>query len=473
MGIETVLGFGVLSTAVRLVLHGKVREWFLFFASLLAVFWLQPELPIRGLDFWLPLLAVGLAVIGWVLTSLPEERWTRDNASTAATAAVLVILLALTRYTALEGVLSPSQPPPLEWVLAAIGFIAGVNFLFAWRSKSRLGLGLAIGLLILILLVIKTPTWTMQVSIWIRGLVGQGTANAGPLDVRWLGFSYLAFRLIHTLRDRQAGRLPGVNLREYLIYLLFFPSFTAGPIDRLERFQKDLRAAPGPAAADLGEGARRLALGLVKKFILADGLAFMAMNSTNAVLVKGAGWAWVLLYAYTLQIFFDFSGYTDIAIGLGRILGFHLPENFNGPYLKRNLTLFWNSWHITLTAWFRGYFFNPLTRSLRKSRWKLSPVLVLLLVQTSTMVLIGMWHGVSWNFLIWGVWHGAGLFVQNRWSDWVGPRLGTWGERPVQAGLLTAGGWLLTFQYVSLGWVWFALPAPEVSMRFLRVLMGQ
>jgi len=123
----------------------------------------------------------------------------------------------------------------------------------------------------------------------------------------------------------------------------------------------------------------------------------------------------VLLYAYAFQIYFDFSGYTDIAIGLGRLLGIKLPENFNAPYLKPNLTYSGTIGNMTLTQWFRAYFFNPVTRALRSSKRKFSISGIVFITQMGTMVLIGLWHGVTWNFVAWGVWHGLGLFVHNRW----------------------------------------------------------
>ena len=472
MGIAVVLGLSGLSAAARLVFKGKGREWFLYIASLLGVFWLQPPLAVRGLDFWLPLLAIGLVMMGWALTSLPEERWTRENAVSAGVGVAILVLLGMTRGSVLEGLATPSQPPPAGQVLVAVAVLAGLAGLLAWRSNPGWGLGLASAVLVLVLVILKTPAAALALSMGLRSLAGQGTAQASGLDVRWLGFSYLAFRLIHTLRDRQAGRLNGASLREYVVYGLFFPTYTAGPIDRLERFLRDLRGKPASWSEDFVEGGRRLGLGLFKKFILADGLALMALNSTNAAQVRPGGWAWVLLYAYALQIYFDFSGYTDIAIGLGRLLGFRLPENFNAPYLKANLTLFWNHWHMTLTTWFRGYYFNPLTRSLKRSRWKISSVGVLLLVQVSTMGLIGLWHGVSWNFLIWGLWHGLGLFAQNRWSEWVGPRLGFLAGHPRLGQLLKMGGIGLTFHYVAFGWVWFGLASPALAIRFFSVLAG-
>jgi D-alanyl-lipoteichoic acid acyltransferase DltB (MBOAT superfamily) len=178
----------------------------------------------------------------------------------------------------------------------------------------------------------------------------------------------------------------------------------------------------------------------------------------------------LLLYAYAFQIYFDFSGYTDIAIGMGRLLGFKLPENFNSPFLKPNLTQFWNNWHITLTQWFRAYFFNPVTRALRSGKKALPIPVIILITQLATMVLIGLWHGVTLNFVIWGLWHGLGLFVHNRWSEMTRSRMATVSSRLQTA--LNLGGVFLTFNFIALGWVFFALPEPTISVHFLRVLFG-
>jgi D-alanyl-lipoteichoic acid acyltransferase DltB (MBOAT superfamily) len=179
------------------------------------------------------------------------------------------------------------------------------------------------------------------------------------------------------------------------------------------------------------------------------------------------------MYSYALQLYFDFSGYSDVAIGLARLVGIRLPENFKAPYLTSSLTLFWNYWHITLTQWFRGYAFNPLVRSLRRSPRKLPETLVLMIAQVSTMVLIGLWHGVSWNFVIWGLWHGLGLFLQNRWSEWIGLKMGFLEVKPRIQKLMALGGGLLTFHYVALGWVWFALPEPGQALRVFSALLGR
>jgi D-alanyl-lipoteichoic acid acyltransferase DltB (MBOAT superfamily) len=181
---------------------------------------------------------------------------------------------------------------------------------------------------------------------------------------------------------------------------------------------------------------------------------------------------WLLLYCYSLRIYFDFSGYTDIAIGLGRLLGIRLPENFASPYLKPNLTQFWTSWHMTLTGWFRNYFFNPLTRALRSGQADLPVPLVILMAQISTMVLIGLWHGVTAGFVLWGVWHGAGLFIQNRWSHFMKDHLPAWGRTGAGQKVLTYASIFLTFHFVSLGWLFFTLPTPDNVWNVMAVLFG-
>jgi alginate O-acetyltransferase complex protein AlgI len=154
------------------------------------------------------------------------------------------------------------------------------------------------------------------------------------------------------------------------------------------------------------------------------------------------------------------------------LMGIKLPENFDRPYLKENLTSFWNSWHITLAQWFRAYFFFPLTRALRSRPQKLPVWAIVFSGQMATMVLIGLWHGVSWNFVAWGAWHGAGLFLHNRWSDWMRPHMASLEGRPRLRAFFGLGGSLLTFHYVVLGWVWFALPQISLSLQVFNKLFG-
>jgi alginate O-acetyltransferase complex protein AlgI len=153
-------------------------------------------------------------------------------------------------------------------------------------------------------------------------------------------------------------------------------------------------------------------------------------------------------------------------------MGVQLPENFASPYLKTNLTMFWNCWHITLAQWFRAYIFNPLTRFMRTAKFNFPAWLIILSAQFSTMILIGLWHGVTLNFAIWGLWHAAGLFFHNRWSDWRKSHHFYWENIQGVNKMLTFISWLITFNYTVLGWVWFALPNPQISGKILGILFG-
>jgi len=475
MTLTYILIFTVVALFLGLVMRNRWRVYFLMGISALAVYLLQPALPIRGLDFWLSTITLLLTVLGWILTTPSDKLRERNNLVALAILFGIVVFADLTRYLGLGWTMSATLPPKLE--LLMIFLALAVLFLGATAYFKRLSpnLFLASGIVLLIgiFTILKVPSLATAVSGVIRYALGRSSANAAATDLRWLGFSYIAFRLLHTIRDRQTGRLPVVTLPEYVTYVIFFPALTAGPIDRIERFIQDLRRHPiSVSAEDLSIAGKRLMVGLFKKFVLADSLAIIALNSVNALQTRTAGWMWVLLYAYTFQILFDFSGYTDIAIGIGGFLGFRLPENFANPYLKPNLTQFWNSWHITLTQWFRSYFFNPLTRFLRSSKQPIPVPAIILLTQISTMILIGLWHGVTWNFILWGLWHGIGLFVQNRWSEFLRPHLAGLENRKWLRFSLMVLSIFLTFQYVALGWVWFALPDPVLSWNVFLKLLG-
>ena len=445
------------------------RRWLLLAGSVLAIYWMQPSMPIRYLDFWLPTAALMLTV--WVWASVRTKSSDNGQRTERWSALILVgaaLLVALLRYLEPLCCLTPTRPPQM----GVVTLLLGGSALIAWRLQQGKQTWVVNGFaafLILLLVVLKTPALAQAASAGFRSLSGQQVDLASSLDIRWLGFSYLAFRLVHVLLDAAAGRLPVLALDEFVLYALFFPTYTAGPIDRVQRFVGDLRA-PARLGENLLPAGQRMVIGVFKKFALADGLALIALNDTNALQIIAPGWGWVLLYAYALRIYLDFSGYTDIAIGLGMLVGVKLPENFKAPYFKPNLMAFWNSWHITLAQWFRAYYFNPLTRALRGR--KLPVPAVIFLTQVTTMILIGLWHGVTWNFLIWGAWHGVGLFVHNRWSDAFRMLYTQWEVSPRLKSVLNGAGILLTFHFVTLGWVWFALSMPQVSWQLLLRLFG-
>ncbi len=470
---------------------GRWRTWGLLVTSLLAVFWLQSATPVRFLDFWMGATSLILTALTWfAIQPDPARRWKLALPGAGATAGVIVAL-ALTRYLRLgygeaPFNLLPSRPPDLLWVLA---FLAAAVLLalasLRWIKTHKYLATALVGVLMALFLVLKIEPLGNMVSAWLRALNGQPISLASALDLRWLGYSYIAFRLLHVLQDQRSGRLPEISYPELMIYVLFFPSLSAGPIDRVQHFMQELRRPFQHSVENFLAAAERLASGIARKYLVADTLALAALNPVNAgqLLAGSGGWTWLLLYAYALRIYFDFSGYTDIAIGLGLLSGLRLPENFARPYLKSNLTQFWNSWHITLAQWFRAYFFNPLTRTLRGAPKPWPMPWIIFLGQMGVMLLIGLWHGFTWNFVIWGAWHGLGLFIHNRWSEWMrtlalgtaplgtAPTAGL-EQRPWLKRLVTLGGWFLTFHFVALGWVWFALPTPELSWRVLQSLFG-
>ncbi len=373
MSILEILTLALVSLFIGSVTPSKIRSHLLLAASIIFVYWIQSRTTtINNITFWLPTATIILVTVSWVLTSLPETRTLQKNWPGILITIITILGIDLTRYF---GETNPffsniATPRPI-FVILVISIIS-LSLFMAQRISAFRQIALASFLLfiLLIFIVIKTPALNSYLYTSVSEYTGSLPKN-NEFFV-WLGFSYFGFRMIHTIRDRQNGLLPPVTFTEYMNYTIFFPAFAAGPIDRVERFIVDLNKSESLANLNWLDAGNRFVVGLFKKFVVADTLATFALNSNNAMHVSSSGWFWVLLYTYAFQIYFDFSGYTDIAIGLGKIMRINLPENFNSPYLKPNLTLFWNSWHMTLTQWFRSYFFNPFQRGLRSSRFRMA-----------------------------------------------------------------------------------------------------
>jgi len=476
MTLTSILVFTVAALLYALLLPSQWRKWALYGGSIVAIYWLQPVIIIRRLDFLFPTLTLGLVVLAWLASRAPDQHWTKQDSIAIVVLVSVVLLLSFGRYIQPDYRLTASNPP----MPATIGlWLAGAGLLtvalyFVPVSQKKLS-ATGIILILLVFIILKTEPLAETVSRHLRAWEGRPTRFASASELSWLGFSYVAFRLIHTLRDRQTGRLPVLSLRDYVTYVIFFPAFTAGPIDRAERFLTDLQALPTMAGWDANrivQGSMRIAVGIGKKFVIADALAYIALNATKAHQLDSTGSMWILLYAYTFQIYFDFSGYSDIAIGIGQLLGIKLPENFSQPYLKRNITLFWQSWHMTLSQWVRFYVFSPLTRALLKRKPRPSPTKLAFVGQMTTMLVIGLWHGVSWGFVVWGLWHGAGLFIHKIYSDKTRPYYIQLRNRPRMNQLIGVLGVIVTFHFVALGWVWFAIPDIATSWDVFLKLVG-
>ncbi len=266
-----------------------------------------------------------------------------------------------------------------------------------------------------------------------------------------IGISFHTFQSIAYLVDVRRGELPArKNFADYALYLAFFPQLLAGPIVRAAVFLGELDRSRSPRADVVGRGLAEIARGLVKKFALADNLAPFAdayfghvADHTNALS------AWTGTLAFALQIFFDFSGYSDIAIGIARLFGFNFPENFRRPYFATGASDFWRRWHISLSTWLRDYLYIPLGGN----RGGLAATVRNLMI---TMLLGGLWHGAGWTFLAWGAYHGAWLSVERTIRAKRGRALSRSKGRatdPMRAlGPLRVFG---TFAIVTVGWVLF------------------
>jgi alginate O-acetyltransferase complex protein AlgI len=237
--------------------------------------------------------------------------------------------------------------------------------------------------------------------IWRFALITSWTDIALPI-----GISFIAFHKISYVIDIYNGKVPPKrNLRDYLLYILFFPQLIAGPIVRFHTIahQIDKRSH---SVDDTFEGIWRFSLGLAKKIIIANQLGIVAdqVFSRPAETLSGSiAWIGVLMYAF--QIYFDFSGYSDMAIGLGRLFGFRLPENFNRPYISKSVTEFWQRWHITLSLFFRDYLYIPLGGN----RVSFPRTLLNLWI---VFLLCGLWHGAKMNFVVWGAYYGFWLTLE-------------------------------------------------------------
>jgi alginate O-acetyltransferase complex protein AlgI len=278
---------------------------------------------------------------------------------------------------------------------------------------------------------------------------------------RWLfplSLSFYCFQSLTYTIDLYLGEMePTHNPITYLSGALFFPCITAGPIPRMGKL---LRQLSSPFTLTQENGAQAMLLigtGLVKKLLIAD---YLGNNLVDRIFdtpkLYSSGEILIGIYGYALQLFFDFSGYTDIARGAALLLGIDLPENFRRPYLSQNIAEFWRRWHITFSEWLRDYLFDFFPKR-RKY-----PILSYSYAFLLTMMLGGLWHGISWNFFIWGALHGLGLGVVFAWKKRRAVPSRAWWSR------LLAG--LLTFHFVCFTWIFFRASTLAGALQILRGL---
>lgn len=274
-----------------------------------------------------------------------------------------------------------------------------------------------------------------------------------------VGISFFAFHAISLMVDAYRRRIPvRVEVLDALLYVAFFPQLVAGPILRAASFLPALAVERDPSRLELTRGLSRLAVGLVKKVFVAQLLASALVDPVfEAPSAHGALGALLAVYAYAVQIYCDFSGYSDMAIGSALLLGYAIPENFRAPYRADSPQDFWRRWHLSLSSWLRDYLFIPLGGS-RGTPERTAVALAI------TMLLGGLWHGAAWTFVAWGAFHGAGLVAHRAWR-----------QLPLVERLDRSRVWqvisvVLTFHFVCLGWVLFRAPSVGVATELFRVI---
>ena len=345
----------------------------------------------------------------------------------------------------------------------ALNYVAG-RLIGRFKSQAREDsarrvMWVAVVVNLLVLFTWKYAVFAVDQLDGLIGVFGDSASIPLPSIVLPIGISFFTFHgisyVVDVMRETAA---PMRRIDDYAQYMAFFPQLIAGPIVRYHQIDDQIRTPPPRSQRldDIAEGFPRFALGLSKKVLVADQVAPIADAAFSDPSGLTFGGAWLGALAYTVQIYFDFSAYSDMAIGLARMFGFRFPENFDRPYSAVSMTDFWRRWHITLSRWFRDYVYIPLGGS-REGQTKTVRNLMII------FLLVGAWHGAAWTFVLWGAYNG-GLLVAERLTGvsklsdqrlWAIRRVGTFG--------LVIFGWVL-FRSASLsdaGHVYQAMLSPS------------
>ena len=288
----------------------------------------------------------------------------------------------------------------IEILIAYIGAL----LIDKYKENSKIILIVALFIHILLLIIFKYTDFIVEVISDIT------KANIKPLNIALpIGISFYTFQIISYIVDVYRGEVKAQkNIIKLATYVSLFPQLVAGPIVRYQTIEEEIDNRTHDFSS-FSYGIRRFTIGLTKKVLIANALGELC-TKFSVTSERSVVFYWIFAISYMLQIYFDFSAYSDMAIGLGRMFGFHFPENFNYPYISKSITEFWRRWHISLSTWFKDYIYIPLGGN-RVGKLKL--VRNILIV----WLLTGIWHGASWNFLIWGLLFGVILVIEKLWLN--------------------------------------------------------
>lgn len=371
--------------------------------------------------------------------------------------------------------------PHLVWVLLgsavldfaiarAIGATHGASSDDAAAARRRLLLGASIALNLGELVWFKYQGFFASSLNAVLGMAGAGFLFPVLRLVVPIGLSFRALQKLGYTIDVYYGRVqPTSDFLAYAAWVTFFPQLLAGPITRAGALLPQFLAARRPIAAQWASGAATFLLGFTLKAFIAERLGNHLVDPVFAAPGTFDAFShWVALLGYAGQVFSDFCGYSIMAIGIGKVLGLELPANFNYPFLSRSLPEFWRRWHITLNNWLFDYIFVPLTTGQGWFRNRFAAGFILVFLAS------GLWHGAQWTFVLWGLCHGIGLAVHERWDNWYKARCRVdrkwvgWRKSPPYG----AASWLLTQSFFVLTLILFRAATVTDAGRFVRGLAG-
>ncbi len=308
-------------------------------------------------------------------------------------------------------------------------------------------LGISINILILIL---------FKYSDFIIENINQ-IFNADILTLNLLlpiGISFFTFQQISYLIDRKVHNLEQFSFSKYILFISYFPKLISGPIVRYSdlNIQLESKIRERINIQNLANGLFIFFQGLFKKVVLADTLAVWATYGFDKALTLGFIEAWATSFCFTFQIYFDFSGYTDMAIGISKIFNIELPNNFNSPYKSLNIRDFWNRWHITFSAFLRDYIYIPMGGSRISTLRTYFNIII-------TFFICGLWHGAGWNFIIWGILHGTANIIHRTWKN-------------TKIHFPYALSWLMTILFINFAWIFFRAKNISSAMKVIKGMIN-
>jgi D-alanyl-lipoteichoic acid acyltransferase DltB (MBOAT superfamily) len=345
--------------------------------------------------------------------------------------------------------------------LTALNYAFGLVIARSTNNRKALLVG-AIAANLIVLAIFKYAYFSVDLINQALAPMGGHVPNITWQIILPLGISFFVFEFIHYIGDVYKGDKPIKSFWQFALFPSFFPTQIAGPIKRYQDFTAQLEEEKHFKLNDLDEGFKLIIFGLFKKVIFADNLAVVSASAfSHPELLSGVD-LWLAVYAFAFQIYFDFSGYTDIARGSAQLFGFKVPINFSLPYLAGSISDFWHRWHISLSTWLRDYLYIPLGGS-KGGKWLTYRNLFL------TMLLGGLWHGAAMHFVVWGAYQGVLLIAHKEFRK-VAERIPV-----VRSALDSAVGKLVsivvTFHFVCIGWVFFRAETFESACQIIWKLL--